>query len=119
MFLEKLVLGIDLAMGEGKSVINAGDYKLKYFSKLDRSRLQSAISPYDIKPSNIDTATRMTHSSSTLVGFIITDDYETGNVEDTIFKTDHFLRITVLKTVMLKSKATKGNIEKRRFYSKV
>ena len=28
MFLEKLVLGIDLAMAEGKSVILAGDYNL-------------------------------------------------------------------------------------------
>ena len=49
MFLEKLALGIDLAMAEGKSVILAGDYNLNYFAKRDRSRLQSVISPYDLK----------------------------------------------------------------------
>ena len=74
MFLEKLVLGIDLAMAEGKSVIHAGDYNLNYFAKRDRSLLQSVIFPYSIKPSNIDTATRMTNSSSTLIEFIITDE---------------------------------------------
>ena len=49
MFLEKLVLGIDLAMTEGKSVIIAGDYNLNYFAKRDRSLLQSVFSPYDLK----------------------------------------------------------------------
>ena len=47
MFLEKLVLGIDLAMAEGKSVKLAGDYNLNYFAKRDRSLLQSVISPND------------------------------------------------------------------------
>ena len=107
MFLEKLALGIDLAMAEGKSVILAEDYNLYYFAKHDRSLLLSVISPYDLKPSNNDTATRMTNSSSTLIGCIITDDYETGIVADTILKTDHFAKITVLKPVMLKSKTTK------------
>ena len=74
MFFEKLVLGIDLAMAEGKSVILAGDYKLNYFAKRDRSLIQSVISPYDLKPTNNDTATRMTKSSSTLIDYIITDD---------------------------------------------
>ena len=95
MFLEKLVLGIDLAMAEGKSVLLAGDYNLNYFAKRDRSLLQSVISPYDLKPTNNDAATRMTNSSSTLIDYIITDDYETGIVADTILKTDHFATITV------------------------
>ena len=107
MFLEKLVLGIDLAMAEEKSVILGGDYNLNYFAKRDRSRLQSVISPYDLKPTNNDTATRMTNSSSTLIDYIITDDYEIGIVADTILKTDHFATITVLKSLMLKSKTTK------------
>ena len=94
MFLEKLVLGIDLAMAEGKSVILTGDYNLNYFAKSDRSLLQSVISPYDLKPTNNDTATRMTNSSSTLINYIITDDYETGIVADTILKTDHFAKIS-------------------------
>ena len=80
MFLEKLVLGIDLAMAEGKSVVLAGDYNLNYFAKRDRNLLQSVISPYDLKPSNIDTATRMINSSSTLIDYTITYDYETGIV---------------------------------------
>ena len=76
MFLEKLVLGIDLDMAEGKSVKLAGDYNLNYFAKRDRSLLQSVISPYDLKPTNNNTATRMTNSSSTLIDYIITDDYK-------------------------------------------
>ena len=60
MFLKKIVLGIDPAMGEGKSVIHAGDYNLNYFAKCDRSLLQTVTSPFDIKPLNIDTDTRMT-----------------------------------------------------------
>ena len=67
MSLEKMVLGIDLAMAEGKSVILAGDYN--YFAKRDRNLLQSVISPYDLKPLNIDTATRTTNSS-TLIDYI-------------------------------------------------
>ena len=59
-FLEKLVLGIDLAMAEKKSVKLAGDYNLNYFAKLDRSLPQSVFSPYDLKPSKIDTALRIT-----------------------------------------------------------
>ena len=110
MFLEKLVLVIDLAMAEGKAVILAGDYNLNYFAKLDRSLLQSVISPYDLKPTNKHAATRMINSSSTLIDYIITDDYETGIVADTILKTDHFATITVLKSVMLKSKTTKKKI---------
>ena len=110
MFLEKLVLDIDLAMAERKSVILAGGYNLNYFAKRDRILLQSVISPYDLKPSNIDTATRMTNSSSTPIDNIITDVYETGIVVDTILKTDHFATITVLKSVMLKSKTTKKKI---------
>ena len=109
MFLEKLALGIDLAMAEGKSVILVGDYNLNYFAKRDRNLLQSVISPYDLKPTNNDTATRITNSSSTLIDYIITEDYETGIVADTILKTDHFATITVLKSVMLKSKTTKKN----------
>ena len=110
MFLEKLALGIDLAIVEGKSVILAGDYNLNYFAKRDRNLLQSVISPYDLKPTNNDTATRITNSSSTLIDYIITEDYETGIVADTILKTDHFATITALKSVMLKSKTTKKKI---------
>ena len=115
MFLEKLVLGIDLAMAEGKSFILAGDYNLNYFAKRDRSLLQSLISPYDLKPSNIDKATRMTNSSSTVIDYIIRDDYETGIVADTILKTDHFATITVLKSVILKSKTKKKFFDKKNF----
>ena len=86
MFLEKLVLGIDLAMAEGKSVILAGEYNLYYFAKRDRSLLQSLISPYDLKPTNKNTATKMTTSSSTLTDYIITDNYEIGIVADTILQ---------------------------------
>ena len=107
MFLEKLVLGIDLARAEGKSVILAGDYNLNYFAKRDRGLLQSVLPPYDLKQTNNDTVTGMTNSSSTLIDYIITDDYETLIVADTILKTDHFATITVLKSVMLKSKTTK------------
>ena len=46
----------------------------------------------------------MTNSSSTHIDYIITDDYETGIVAATILKTDHFAKITVLKSVMPKSK---------------
>ena len=103
MFFEKLVLGMDLTMAEGKSVINAGDYNMNCFAKRDRSLLQSVISPYDIKPSNIDTATRMNNSSSTLINYIITEYYEKSIVADTVLKSKHFATITVLISVMLKS----------------
>ena len=115
MFLEKLVLGIDLAMAEGKSVILAGDYNLNYFAKRDRILIQSVISPYDLKPTNNDTATRMTNSSSTLIDYIITDYYEAGIVVDTILKTYHFATITVLKSVMLKSNKQKNFLTKKLF----
>ena len=115
MFLENLVLGIDLTMAEGKSFILAGDYNLNYFAKRDRSLLQSLISPYDLKPSNIDKATRMTNSSSTVIDYIIRDDYETGIVADTILKTDHFATITVLKSVILKSKTKKKFFDKKNY----
>ena len=119
--MEKLVLGIDLAMAEGKSVKLAGDYNLNYFAKRDRSLLQSVISPYDLKlkPTNNNTATRITNSSSTLINYIITDDYETGIVADTILKTDHFATITVLKSVMLKSKTTKKYFFDNKNYSAI
>ena len=74
VFLKKMVMGIDLAMAEGRYVIPAGDYNLNFFAKRDRSLLQSLISPYDLKPTNNDTATRMTNSSSTLIEYIIRDD---------------------------------------------
>ena len=119
MFLEKLVLGIGLAMAEEKSVILAGDYNLNYFAKRDRSLLQSVISPYDLKPTNNNTATRMTTSSSTLIDYIITDDYETGIVADTILKTDQFATIAVLKSVMLKSKTTKKKFFDKKNYSAI
>ena len=51
----------------------------------------------------------MKDSSSTLIGYIITDDYETGIVADTILKTDHFATTTVLKSVMFDSKTTRIN----------
>ena len=98
MFLEKLVLGMELAMAEEISVIHAGDYNLNYFAKRDKSLLQCVISPYDLKSSNIDTVTKTTNSSSTLIDYIIADDYKTGTVADTILKTDHFVTITVLKS---------------------
>ena len=103
MFLGRLVLGIDPAM----AVILAGDFDLICFAKRERSLPQFVISPYDLKPSNIDTATRMTNSSSTLIDYIITDEFETGIMADTILKTDNFATITVLKSVMLKSKTRK------------
>ena len=114
MFLDKLVQGIDLAMAEGKSVILAGDYNLNYFAKRDRSLLKSVISPYDLKPTNNDTATRMTNSSSTLIDYIITDNYKTGIVADTILKTDHFATIIVFKSVILKSRKS----TKKKFFDK-
>ena len=76
------MLGIDIAMAAGKSVILAGGYKLNCFAKRDESLLQSVIYPYDLKPSNIDTATRMTNSSSILIDYILGDDYETCIVVD-------------------------------------
>ena len=117
MFLEKVVLGIDLARAGRKSVIHAGDYNLNYFAERDRSLLQSVISPYDIKTSNFDTATRMTNSSSTLINYIITDDYETGVVEDTFLKTDHIATITVLKSVILNSKTTTNKFLTKKLFS--
>ena len=119
MFLEKLVLGFDLAMAEGKSVILAEDYNLNYFAKRDRSLLQSVISPYGLKPTNNDTATRITNSSSTLIYYIITNDCETGIVGDTILKTDHFATITILESVMLKSKTTKKKFFDKKNYSAI
>ena len=86
-----------------------------YFSKLDRSLLQSVICPYDLKPTNNDTATRMTNSSSRLIDYIITDDYESGIVADTILKTDHFATITALKSVILKSKTTEKFFDIKNF----
>ena len=100
-------MGIDLATAERKSVMLAGDYNSNYFTKRDRNLLQFLISPYDLKSSNIDTATRMTNFSSILIGCIMTCDYKTGIVADTTLKTDQFAAITVLKSVMLKSKTTK------------
>ena len=88
-----------------------------YFAKHDRSLLQSVISPYDLKPTNSDTATRPTNSSPTLIDYIITDDYETDIVADTILKTDHFATITVLKSVMLKSKTTKKKFIDKKLFS--
>ena len=52
--------------------------------------------------------TRMTNSSSTLIDYIITDDYETGMVADTILKTDHFVTIAIIKHVNLKSNTKKN-----------
>ena len=91
---------------------------LNYFAKCDRSLLQSVISPYDLNPTNNDTATRMTNSSSTLIDYIITDNYEIGIESDTILKTDHFATIAVLKSVMLKSKTTKKKFfDKKKLFS--
>ena len=114
---EKLVLGIDLAMAEGKSAKLAGEYKLNYFAQHDRKLLQSVVSPYDLKPSNIDTATRIYNSSSTLINYIITDNYQTGIVAYTILKTDHFATITVLNSVMVKSKTTKKKFLTTKLFS--
>ena len=47
---------------------------------------------------------------STLIVYIITDDYEMRIVADTILKTDQFATIVVLKSVTLKSKTTKKKI---------
>ena len=71
---------------------------LNYFANRDKSLLQSVISPYDLKPSNIDTATRVTNASSTYMDYIIPGDYETGIIADTILKADHFATITVPKS---------------------
>ena len=92
---------------------------LNYFAKCDRSLLQSVISPYDLNPTNNDTATRMTNSSSTLIDYIITDNYEIGIESDTILKTDHFATIAVLKSVMLKSKTTKKKFFDKKNYSAI
>ena len=89
-------------MAERKSVMIAGENNLNYAAKRDRSLLQSVISPYNLTPPNIDTATRITNSSSILIDYIKTDDYETSIVAVTILKTDHFATITFLKSVMLK-----------------
>ena len=85
-------------MAERKSVKLSGDYNLKYFAKSDKSLLQSVISPYNLKPSNIDTATRVTNASSTYMDYIIPGDYETGIIADTILKADRFATITVPKS---------------------
>ena len=68
---------------------------------------------------NIDTATRMTNSSSTLIDYIITEGYGTCIVADKILKTDHFAQITVLKSVMLKSKTTKKKFFDEKNYSAI
>ena len=94
-------------MAEEKFVIHAGVYNLNNFAKRGRSVLQYEFSPYDLKPSIIDTATRMTNSSSTLIDYIIADNYKTGIIVDKILKADHLATITVLKSVMRKSKTTK------------
>ena len=85
-------------MAERKSVKLSGDYNLNYFAKCDKSLLQSVISPYYRKPSNIDTATRVTNPSSNYIDHIITGDYETGTVADTILNADYFATITVPKS---------------------
>ena len=56
-------------MADGKSVILGADYNLNFFAKRDKSLLQSVISPFNLKPSNNDRATRITNFSSTF------DDY--------------------------------------------
>ena len=59
----------------------------------------------------------MTNFSSTLIDYIITDEYETGIVADTILKNDNFATITVLKSVMLKSKSKKKKKFDKTIYS--
>ena len=61
----------------------------------------------------------MTNSSSTLIDYIITDDYKTCIVADTILKTDHIATITVLKSVMLKSKTTQKQFFDKKNYSAI
>ena len=51
-----------------------------------------------------------TNPSSTYIDFIITVDYETDIVVDTILKTDHSATITVLKSVYPKSKTIKQKL---------
>ena len=89
---------MDLAMAERKSVKLSGDYNLNYFAKRDKSLLQSVNSPNDRKLSNIDTATRVTNPSSNYIDHIITGNYETGILANTILKADHFATITVPKS---------------------
>ena len=57
----------------------------------------------------------MTHASSTLIDYIIPDNYETCVVADTFLKTDHFATIKVFKSVNLKSETTKKNSTKKLF----
>ena len=98
MFLQKLIL---LWLMENLSYL-LETTTLNYFVKRERSLLQSVISQNDLKLSNIDTATRMTNSSSTLIDYSITEGYETRIVAIAILKPDHFAKITVFKSVMLK-----------------
>ena len=61
----------------------------------------------------------MTNSSSTLIDYIITDYHITGIVADTILKNICFAAITVLKSVMLKSKTTKERFLDKEKYSAI
>ena len=56
------MVAVVLTIAEGRSVILTGDYNLVYFTKRDKNKLQTIISPCDLIQSNIVNAARIGNS---------------------------------------------------------
>ena len=73
-FLDELVLCIDKASTENKSVCLIGDYNINYLNNKEKQKLDTIILPYDLHLMNSRTGTRHQNGSCRLLDYIITDN---------------------------------------------
>ena len=107
MLLEELALGLYRAATENKKFFLLGDYNLKYVNCNGRNLLETLILPYGLLNSNTTLATRETSMTKSPIDYVICESFLSSKTLDSIHKSDHLARHTLIGEIVKKNEAIK------------
>ena len=83
---------IDHAVTENKSVMLMGDFNINYLHPLEKAKLDTFLSPYDLNVLNNGDATKTTNKTHSVVHYFIGDSFVeviSCFKDNSCFKSDH------------------------------
>lgn len=120
-FLNEMIANVNKVLTENKPLVLMGDYNIDYLSSVDKSKLDTLLSLFDLHVSNSHTPTRQTAHSATLIDHILTDNPEDFQcfITDPPIRTDHKLSICIQNNCITHVNDTqKITVYSKRNYSK-
>ena len=119
LFLSELALGIDCAAAENKRIVLMSDYNIDFTQKNEKRKLETLFIPYGLVSCNTNVGTRQSVNKTALIDYIITENFKTCFVTESISNSDHYGTGAILdEKMMMKQMPIKKTFSDKKNYSK-